>query len=180
MMKKWGALLLTLLLSVSLVSCGSGGQKGTNEGRIGDTLHTYFFDYTVNSAYTCQEFSGYTADENCKLLIVEVTVKNTFENSVEMYDIDFQAEWNAEGDGENYRIPVTTDPDTNEEFEPLSDEQLPGTYELAVDEERTGLLVYQVPSDVQDFCIAYLESFDDNTTGESFGVFFTPEETSAA
>ena len=28
-------------------------MDGYAEGRLGDTMHTYFFDYTVNDAYTC-------------------------------------------------------------------------------------------------------------------------------
>ena len=60
------------------------------------------------------------------------------------------------------------------------EDQLPGTYSLAVDEERTGELVYEVPSGFTDFSIAYLEQFVDDSgeesTGETYFVYFTAED----
>ena len=94
---------------------------------------------------------------------------------VEMYDTDFQAQWGS-SDEEDFRVPITTDPETLEELDPLSDDQLPGTYLLGVNEERTGLLVYEVPADSKDFSVSYLEAFEEGDEGDTFFVFFTPEE----
>lgn len=201
-MKRWLTVLLALTLTLALAGCGgkdSGGSKGGGanansgganvgsgggdvyaedgwaEGRIGDTMHTYWFNYTVNSAYTCGEFAGRSAAEDCRLLVVEVTVKNTITSSVEMYDTDFQAQWGGSGE-EDYRLPITTDPETYEELDPISDGQLPGTYSLGVNQERTGLLVYEVPAGERDFSISYLEAFEEGDEGDTFFVYFTPEE----
>ncbi|MCM1124495.1 MAG: hypothetical protein NC416_18120 [Eubacterium sp.] len=51
---------------------------GYYEGRFGDTMETYFFDYTVNSAYLCEEYNGYQPEEGKCILVADVTVKNTF------------------------------------------------------------------------------------------------------
>ena len=75
-----------------------------------------------------------------------------------------------------YRLPITTDPETFEELDPISDEQLPGTYELGVNQERTGLLVYEVPAEGKDFSISYMEAFEEGDDGDTFFVYFTPEE----
>lgn len=194
-MKRWLSVLLAAVLALALAGCGgrdsgSGGSGGANvgsgggdvyaedgwaEGRIGDTMHTYWFNYTVNSAYTCGEFAGRTAAEGCKLLVVEITVKNTITSSVEMYDTDFQAQWGGSGE-EDYRLPITTDPETYEELDPISDDQLPGTYSLGVNQERTGLLVYEVPAGEKDFSVSYLEAFEEGDEGDTFFVYFTPEE----
>lgn len=195
-MKRWLTALLALVLALALAGCGGkdsgGGSKGGGanvgsgggdvyaedgwaEGRIGDTMHTYWFNYTVNSAYTCGEFAGRSAAEDCRLLVVEVTVKNTITSSVEMYDTDFQAQWGGSGE-EDYRLPITTDPETYEELDPISDDQLPGTYSLGVNQERTGLLVYEVPAGERDFSISYLEAFEEGDEGDTFFVYFTPEE----
>lgn len=195
-MKRWLTALLALVLALALAGCGGkdsgGGSKGGGanvgsgggdvyaedgwaEGRIGDTMHTYWFNYTVNSAYTCGEFAGRSAAEDCRLLVVEVTVKNTITSSVEMYDTDFQAQWGGSGE-EDYRLPITTDPETYEELDPISDDQLPGTYSLGVNQERTGLLVYEVPAGEKDFSISYLEAFEEGDEGDTFFVYFTPEE----
>ena len=86
-MKKFAGIMVATVLAFSLVACGpvdsavqnlvgavsnSGSSNsgvvtadddGYAEGRIGDVMRTYFFDYTVNSAYTCKEFEGYTPAE---------------------------------------------------------------------------------------------------------------------
>lgn len=194
-MKRLLSVLLAAFLALSAAGCGakdsgrtaaksgdnigSGNgevyaENGYAEGRLGDTMHTYFFNYRVNGAYTCGEFAGRTAADGCKLLVVEITVKNTSTASVEMYDTDFQAQWGGSGE-EDYRLPITTDPATFEELDPISDDQLPGTYELGINQERTGLLVYEVPADSKDFSISYLEIFEEGDDGDTFFVFFTPE-----
>ncbi len=163
---------------------GSGGgdvyaEDGYGEGRLGDTMHTYFFNFTINSAYTCGEFAGYTPAAGNQLLVVDATVKNTVTSSVEMYDTDFQAQWQGESD-EDFRFPITTDPESYEELDPLTDDQLPGTYDLGVNAERTGLLVYEVPAGLKDFSISYLEAFEDGDEGDVFFVFFTAESDGSA
>ena len=50
-------------------------------GRTGDTMETYFFDFTVNSAYLTSDYAGRTPGEGNVLLVADITVKNTFEQS---------------------------------------------------------------------------------------------------
>lgn len=187
-MKKIKALLLALLLVLALAGCdsipgqssSSGESKGTGyaedgyaEGRIGDTMHTYFFDYTVNSAYVCTEYEGYVPAGGNELLVAEITVKNTRRSTVTMVDYDFQAQWSSSQEDDAYAWPITLEED------PVSDEQLPGEYDLGVNEERTGLLVFEVPAGNKDFSISTVEWFDDGTEegemGDTFFVFFTAE-----
>lgn len=179
-MKKTHLVLPAILLVLSLAGCGQKTQTspasqttdgivaedGYGEGRLGDVMHTYFFDYTVNSAYTCSEFEGYAPQDGNQLLVAEVTVKNTDNASIEMYDTDFQAQWGGDEE-DDYDVPITYYVD------PVSEEQLPGVYELGINEERTGLLVFEVPEDMKDFSISYMESFSDDSEGDTFFVFFT-------
>ena len=58
----------------------------------------------------------------------------------------------------------------------VSDEQLPEEYDLGVNEEKTGLLVYEVPEDSKDYSISYLEQFSNDTEGDVFFVFFTAKD----
>lgn len=148
---------------------GITAQGGYGEGRMGDTMKTYFFDYTVNSAYLCDEFNGYVPAEGNRLLVAEITVKNTFNESIVMYDTDFQVQWNSTGE-DDYDFPITFYAD------PVSEEQLPAEYELGINKDRTGLLVFEIPEDRKDFSISYLELFDDDSEGNVFFVFFTAEE----
>ena len=55
-MKKVIPVLLSLMLVASLAGCGK-------KDGFGATKKTYFFDYTVNSAYVCSEFEGYQPEE---------------------------------------------------------------------------------------------------------------------
>ena len=159
-MKKFAGIMVATVLAFSLVACGpvdsavqnlagAASNKGSDvvtadddgyaEGRIGDVMRTYFFDYTVNSAYTCKEFEGYTPAEGNKLLVAELTVKNTDRSTVTMYDTDFQIQWGDDDDDDAFDAPITYYSDA------VSDDQLPEEYDLSVNEERTGLLVFEVP-----------------------------------
>lgn len=177
-MKRWSTIICTGVLCFALLAgCGDKAgyaKDGYAEGRMGDTMHTYFFDYTVNSAYLCDTFEGYVPSQpDYRLLVAEVTVKNTNRESIPMYDTDFQIQW-SDTDEEAYDYPITLYADA------VSESQLPTEYELAVDEERTGLLIYEVPSGETDFSISYLELFDDGTEegemGDLFYIYFSAEE----
>ncbi len=166
------AVLIGIFCLAMLAGCSSQegqAQDGYGEGGMGDTMHTYFFDYTVNSAYLCDSFEGYTAaQEGYQLLVADVTVKNTFQESIPMFDTDFQIQWSSDAD-DAYDVPITYYMDA------LSDQQLPSEYDLGVDEERSGLLVFEVPEGETDFSISYLELFDDESEGDVFFVYFTAE-----
>ena len=166
-MKKVIPVLLSLMLVASLAGCGK-------KDGFGATKKTYFFDYTVNSAYVCSEFEGYQPEEGNSLLVAEVTVKSTFDTAIEMYDTDFQAQWGGEGD-EDFSMPITFD-GTEEGMDVLTEEQLPGIYPLQPKESRTGLLIFEIPEGTLDLSISYMEAFDDDTTGETYFVNFTAEQ----
>ena len=167
-MKKLLSFTLTLLLILALAACGGGGSDGSSgssgagsgevqaedgfaEARIGDVVHSYFMDFTVNGAYTTAEYHGHT-----------------------MYDDDFQGQWSASAETEEYAWPITEGEDGSD-LDTVAEEQLPAQYELGVNESRTGMLVFDVPADEKDFSISHLELFDDGSEGDTFFVYFTAE-----
>lgn len=182
---------LALLLLLVLAACGGdsvedetpGGpgsgevraEDGYAEARVGDLVHSYFMDFTVNGAYTAAEYHGHIPPEGMKVLVVDLTVKNTFNESLPMYDDDFQGQWSASSETDEFSWPITEGEDGIDR-DTVADEQLPAEYELAVNESRTGELVFDVPADEKDFSISHLELFDDNSEGDTFFVFFTAEE----
>ena len=136
-MKKFAGIMVATVLAFSLVACGpvdsavqnlagaasnkdsgvvTADDDGYAEGRIGDVMRTYFFDFTVNSAYTCKEFEGYTPAEGNKLLVAELTVKNTDRSTVTMYDTDFQIQWGDDDDDDAYREFVEYQPEDRDTF----------------------------------------------------------------
>lgn len=174
-MKKIVSVLLVLMLTIAMTGCQKKvDSDGYKEGKLGDTMKTYFFNYTVNSAYLTNNFEGYTPSEGNTLLVAEVTVKNTFKEDIEMYDTDFQAQWDSDGD-DDFSVPITYD-GTEEGVAPLNEKQFAGTYTLPKGEDMTGLLVFEIPSGNTDLSISYMEAFDDDSTGTTYFVFFTAEE----
>lgn len=110
------ALAAAVVMALGLTACGG---SGSSEGRTGDTMETYFFDFTVNSAYLTSDYAGRTPGEGNVLLVADITVKNTFEQSIEMYDTDFQVQWDDGDDA--YAYPITTDMETYTEVEPVGE-----------------------------------------------------------
>ena len=177
-MKKIAHFLLTALAAVMITGCSAAkgnviyaDQDGYGEGRIGDTMRSCFFDFTINDAYLCNVFGSYIPTEGYDLLVADMTIKNTFNSSLPMFDSDFMITW---GDGEdNYDIPATYYIGSEELF---GGDTLPSEYTLKINESRKGLLIFEVQKGNNDFAIFYLELFDDDTTGDAFFVYFTAEK----
>lgn len=156
-------------LTVTAAGCNAipgMGSSDTGESHVGDMVSTLWFDYVVNSAEAADSYEGYTAAEGCKLVVVDLTLHNTFNESVPMYDTDFQLYWGDYGDDE-WALPMDV----------YCDAQLPAEYYLSIDESRDGVLVYEVPQDVRDFTFAFLEVKDNGTEegeeGDLFVTYFT-------
>lgn len=187
-MRRLLALFAVLLALCALTACGGGtggagedgnsggaevwAENGFAEARVGDLVHSYFMDFTVNSAYTTGEYHGHTAPEGQKVLVVEMTITNTYKESIPMYDDDFQGQWTASPETDEFAWPITEGGDGSD-LDVVSEDQLPAEYELAVGESRTGALVYDVPADEKDFSISHRELFSDDSEGSTFFVYFT-------
>lgn len=174
MKKTLAAILSAAILTLLLTACGSRPvilpKDGTAEGALGDTMRTYFFDYSVENAYTCSKYEGYIPTPGYDLLVAEITVKNTFGESLTMFDWDFLVLFPDGTEGEEvYDYPITSYEDVEVPSDAL-DTLLPSQYDLENDESRTGLLLFEVPAGETKFTISYIESFDDDTTGDVFYV----------
>lgn len=152
---------------------------GLGEGELNDVMHTYFFDFTVTSASLNDAYGPYVADDGSTLLVLNVTVENTDDASIEMYATDFQVIWD-DPDPDAFAYPITLDLDTGEVVPAQAVDEMPGQYALGIGEARTGLLIYQVPDGYDYFAVGHQEIFTDGTeqfTGDAFLVYFTPAQT---
>lgn len=158
--------LLGAAAALTLSGCGllPGTESAkTKETHVGDTVSTSWFDYTITSAGAVSRYEGRTADAGSKLIVVELTLENRFDEPVPMYDTDFQLYWGEYAE-DQWALPLET----------YCAEQLPKTYTLSVSETRSGVLVYQVPEQASDFTLAFLEVFDNGTSeGEEGDVYLT-------
>ena len=177
-MKKICAVILCLMVVCFLSACGGKDMNISDEpqyyeGGISDTMNTYFFDFTVNSAVLTDSYGDVTLEEDA-FLVASVTVKNTTNDAITMYDTDFQAQWDEEAD-DAYSLPITYEYEDG-----LLDtlRQLPSEYELKAGESKTGELVFVVPAGREEYSISYLELFTDSdgkdVEGDVFFVFFKP------
>lgn len=143
--------------------------EGIAEGVIGQTMRTAFFDFQVNSVKMTDTCQGYVPPEGYAILNVNITVHNTLDQELNMYDTDFQITW---GEGEDeWDVPLTYAVNT------LSgDDLLKTAYKLQRNESITGDIVYQVPTDSDYYIFSYLEQFSDDTEGDLFAVYFGLEE----
>ena len=182
--KKLASLALAVVLAATaLTGCGNSSddpnskensvgypdEDGYAEGSLGNTMHTEFFDFTVNSAYTCASYEDYTPADGNQMVVVEMTIKNTFSDTIPMFDTDFQIQWSDESD-DAYDYPVTVYLETGKT---VGQNMFPDQYEMAKKESRTGILAYEVPAGKTQFSISYQTIFEDESVGNLFFVFFT-------
>lgn len=141
-------------------------EDGYAEGYMGDVMRTAFFDFSVDSAYTCAELDSYIPAEGNQLLVTDITVKNTSTYSMPMVDWDFQIQWGDYENDDAFGYPIS---------EPIIDNQMPAEYEIAINDSVTYTTVFEVPADSKDYSISFLEYFTNDEEGDLFFVYFNAE-----
>lgn len=181
-MKKRVAVFLVLAMMLALSGCGDlrtpestptvPSTGGVDDGRIGDVIQTYFYEFVVNDAQLVDDFHGYTPGDGNRLLVVDVTIHNTTKETIPMADAEFILLWDDE---DGIAVPVTSDPETGDEALDayVNRDQIPYEFDLAIDEQRWGYLVYEVPSGNTDFALVTEDTFDTGDEGDLYVVYFT-------
>lgn len=154
--------------------------KGGDAGFLGDVMHTYWFNFAVESGFTCKTYGGYTAPDDYQLLVIRMGLKNPYSESVDMFDYDFLVWWDDTDDVYATLLTTRTDVDDEEIHvdSPLSDDMFPGTYVLGINQTRIGELIFQVPAldkngrENRDFTISFVEIFDTDNEDERFGDYY--------
>ncbi len=173
MFKKALALALSVTAMFTFASCSmldsilnrDNQANGDRQFQIAQKVTTMFFDFSVLSATSVEEYAGITPSAGNQLIDVVITATNTFGEPLEMYDTDFQLQWKG-GDDAYSNTMVAVD-----------DTMAPDTHELADGETMKFHYIYEAPADLTDFQLVYLEeiAYDDGKedTGEFFVVNFT-------
>lgn len=163
MRKRIFVLLAVLVVLVAFSGCSllDSFTGGSTEGGIGDTLKTEWFSFSVDSAETATEYAGYTPEDGNMLLDLVVTVTNTTDDEIEMYDADFYLDDPA--DTEYYVFSL----------DPIDDTMMPLAYPLAPDETVTYHLVFEVSADSEGFKLLYTEEGVDGSGNEVTGDTYT-------
>lgn len=139
--------------------------NGYAEGDIGETIQTSWFAFTVNSVDFADEYAGRKPAEGNEFVIANITVANTFSDTLPMGNYDFQIQW-GEGD-EDYGYGLE---------EIFADTMMPYEYELEKGDTLTGDVVYEIPKvDNGSYSISFLEIYEDDQEGNVFFVFFSKD-----
>jgi len=191
-MKKILAAVLASMMILALAGCGKTGLENNwvesdenitatekedgsflYEGRMGSNMKTYWFDYSIDDAYyTTDEIGGYIPEEGNEFVVVKITMKNTFGQTVPMNLWDYILKWGNDEEDKHmneFSYPIDAS-------EPVLEDQFPNMYELDDKETRTGTLVFVAPEGTEDFRIGFVETFENDTEGNEFWVFFTADE----
>ncbi|MEG2037207.1 MAG: DUF4352 domain-containing protein [Ruthenibacterium sp.] len=159
-------LLASALVLCLLTSCGGKGQKTVQtEAAVGESLSTMFFDFTVNTAQRVASYEDYAPQQpEPALVLLNITVTNTAQKAVTMYDSDFTL---AYGDGAQDFAWI---------YDAFTDAMQPAEETINAGESRTYDLLFPVPQDKTDFVLRYTETYKEDageqTTGETFRVTF--------
>ena len=156
----------------STSSRGGDGIKANDEGYaygyVGDKMSNAFFDFTVNSVSTAQSYGDYTAAEGKKLLIVEITMQNTFRGSLPMFASDFYVVYDWNSDPVSYADPINAENDDH-----TSGDMFKSEYSLAINETMNGVAVYEIPAESRDITLLFDEYFENEEYGDTYEVDFT-------
>ena len=138
-------------------------ETSQTEFQIGDAVATAWFEYTILHVQAADIYEEYAASSGSELIVVELSIRNTFQKLVPLFDADFQLYWGAYREDE-WALPIAQ----------FCNDQLPMEYILSAGETWEGVLLYEVPVAASDFTFAFLERFNNGTEeGEDGSLFLT-------
>ena len=124
---------------------------------MGDTAKTAFFEVRVDGVEKSSQIGGYeTGIPGMDFVMVDITIRNTFGEDIEMFTSDFTLEW---GSGED-----EWDPGFVKSFE----DQLEDQWTMADGEEVSGRLYFAAPSEKDRFRLVYTEVWADSFIGDTY------------
>lgn len=133
--------LMALFFALLLTGCGSKSVQA----QVGETVSTTLFDFTVSDPQTLDSYTGIDIPDGEKLVSMNLTVKNTSEETYRMFAEDFQIQW---GDG---------DDDFGTCLASVDDSMMPYSYKLEPGQDHSANLMVLVPADCAKVTIAYQE-----------------------
>ena len=175
--------MLFIGLISSLTACGnrpdSNGSMKSEDGRkygglieaeTGETVHTVFFDLTVDSARKCSTYQFndglYMGDEGKTYLEVTLTITNTYDKDLPMSITDFTLDYS-----ENSNTDVITGYGKSE----LGGKDfMDNIFTLKQGEIITKTILYIV-DDRAEYLLCYKEYYEDKFTGDSYEIKMVPE-----
>ncbi len=143
---------------------------GTIKAKMGEKVQTAFFDLTVESAEKSGTFQFedglYQANEGQTYLVVNVTIKNTYEKDLPMSIGDFTL--NYKGKEKDSVITGYGKADLNQ------DDFMENIFTLKKGESITKSILFTV-DDKDKYTLCYSEYYEDKFEGDNYEISITPE-----
>ena len=136
-----------------------GGWLGTS---IGEEIEAKWYKFTVNSVEEVDSYKDYKPGDNNTLYHASITITNTSEKDVYLFDSDFALVWNLESDDPSYAYSIDA----------IDDSMLVNEMVIKIGETKTIDTVYEVSKDVKKpMAIYYFEQYSDNQKGNKYYVY---------
>lgn len=135
------------------------GWMGAN---IMDKVSAKWYDFTVNSVEFVNEYEGYTAGDGNVLVHANITITNTSDKTVYLFDGDFALVWNLENDERSYAYSK----------EAYTDTMLTNETQINKGETKTIDTVYEISKDnKKPMAIYYYEQYSDGQKGNKYYIY---------
>ena len=137
-----------------------GGWMGAN---IGETINAKWYDFTVNNVEIVDEYEGYKVeDSDSHLVHASITIKNTSNKEVYLFDGDFSLVWNLDKEERDYATSI----------EAYTDTMLKNEMVIGINEEKTIDTVYVIKKSVKKpMAIFYYEQYTDGQKGNKYYIY---------
>lgn|SRR5574344_650297 len=129
---------------------------------ISDMVSAKWYDFTINSVEFTTEYAGYKAAEGNNLVHANITIKNTSDKTVYLFDGDFALVWDLSESNRQYTYSL----------EAYTDTMLTNEMPIGIGEEKTIDTVYEISKNTKKpMAIYYYEQYSDDQKGNKYYIY---------
>lgn len=135
---------------------------GWSAYQIGDKITAKWYNFTVNSFEKVNEYGGYKKTDKTNLYHANISITNTSDKKVYLFDGDFALLWNLDKTERSYAYSKEAKTDT----------MLKNEIVIDINETKTIDTLYEVDNNVsKPMAIYYYEQYSDGTKGNKYYVY---------
>ena len=129
---------------------------------IKQTIKAKWYEFVVNEVNEVSEYNNYKPKENNKLIHANITITNTSDKDVYLFEDDFALIWDLEKEQRQYATSIS----------PLNDKMLKNELKIGVGQTITIDTVYEIDKSVsKPMAIYYYEQYSDGQKGNKYYVY---------
>ena len=132
--------------------------------KVGEVVKAKWYDFVVNYVEIANSYAGYTASDGKTLIHSSITITNTSDKIVYLFDGDFLLMWNLEKNERDYVYSM----------DPYFSDMLVQDMSINIGESKTIHTVYEVDKKIinkKTMAIYYHEQYSDGQKGNNYYVY---------